>query len=112
MRMKALSASASAAGRVSARRNTGPSAKPVQLPRPDGGEKTDNGGDRQQDDPPDDPPWAPGRRDLAGEVTVEQSKHQADQAEHAEENGRDQADPGAHVACGQPGQDELRGPDR
>src|SRR3954451_5555976 len=108
MRMKALSASASAAGRVSASRNTGPSAKPVQLPRPDGGEQTDNGGDRQQDDPPDDPPWAPGRRDLVGEVAVEQPKDEADQAERAEEDGRDQAGRWPHVACGQPGQDELR----
>jgi hypothetical protein len=27
-------------------------------------------------------------------------------------DGRDQADRRPHVACGQPGQDELRGPDR
>ena len=44
----------------------------VQPPRPGDGEHTDNGGDRQQDDPPGDPPWVAGRRDLVGEVTVEQ----------------------------------------
>lgn len=36
--------------RASASRSAGPSAKPGQLRRPDRGEQTDNGGDRQQDD--------------------------------------------------------------
>lgn len=63
----------------------GPSATAAQLLRPDRGEQTDNRGDREKNECPGETQGEDTiRRDVSDEVAVEQSGHQADEAEHAQ----------------------------